>query len=93
MENKIIKFGADWCGPCKAMKPQMEKFKKLIQESNIEVLDLDIDAEENVELAQQYGVRSIPYTVFIKNDKLEKHMVGMKTSDELYEVFQEIYQN
>jgi thioredoxin 1 len=93
MSNKIIKFGAEWCGPCKAMKPQMEKFKELILESDVEVLDIDVDAEENADLARQYGVRSIPYTVFLKDDKVERAVTGLKTSNELYQAFQEIYQN
>ena len=66
MENKIIKFGAAWCGPCNAMAPQLESFKTMMAESDVDVIDIDIDAEENAEIAQQYGVRSIPMTVFIK---------------------------
>lgn len=93
MSNKIIKFGAEWCGPCKAMKPQITKFKELIQESDVEVLDIDVDAEENLELSRKYGVRSIPYTVFLKDDNVERTMTGLKTSSELYQAFQEIYQN
>jgi thioredoxin 1 len=91
--DKIIKFGAEWCGPCRAMKPQIESFKSMISESNIEVLDLDVDAEENMEIASSYGVRSIPYTVFLKDGQVVKTMTGMKTSSELFETYKEVYEN
>jgi thioredoxin 1 len=93
MSNKIIKFGAEWCGPCKAMKPQIEKFKEMINESDVEVLDVDVDAEESADMAREYGVRSIPFTVFLKDGKVEKTMSGLKSSSDLFQAYQEIYQN
>lgn len=93
MENKIIKFGAEWCGPCKAMKPQIEKFKQMINESDVEVLDIDVDSEENADMAREYGVRSIPFTVFLKDGKVEKTMSGLKTSSQLFETYKTIYEN
>jgi thioredoxin 1 len=93
MENKIIKFGAEWCGPCKAMKPQIEKFKQMIDESDVEVLDVDVDSEENADMARKYGVRSIPFTVFLKDGEVKKTLSGLKSSSDLFQAFQEIYQN
>jgi len=93
MNNKIIKFGAEWCGPCKAMKPHIEQFKGMIAESDIEVLDLDVDKEENVELSNQYGVRSIPHTVFIKDGETVKTVTGLKTSEDLYTIYKQIYES
>jgi thioredoxin 1 len=93
MNNKIIKFGAEWCGPCKAMKPHMEQFKQMIAESNIEVLDLDVDEAQNAEISNEYGVRSIPHTVFIKDGKPVKTLTGLKTSDDLYTIYKQIYES
>lgn len=90
--KQIIKFGAEWCGPCKAMKPQIEKFRELIQDSDVEVLEFDIDVEENSIISMEYGVRSIPYTVFLEDGKVKKSLVGMKTSVELYDTFKEVYE-
>ena len=87
--NKVIKFSAAWCGPCKAMKPQFEKFQDSFKEEGIEMVDLDVD--QNHEEAAKYGVRSIPYTIFIKDDEVKKSLVGMQTAKQLSEVFDEVY--
>jgi thioredoxin 1 len=87
--NKVIKFSADWCGPCKAMKPQFDKFHNSLKESGVEMVDLDVD--QNHEEASKYGVRSIPFTVFIKDDMVAKSLVGMQTTKQLTEAFNEVY--
>ena len=87
--NKVIKFSANWCQPCKAMKPQFEKFQETLKEEDVEILDLDVD--ENHEDAAKYDVRSIPYTVFIKDDKVVKALTGMQTASQLSKVFDEVY--
>jgi thioredoxin 1 len=87
--NKVIKFSAAWCGPCKAMKPQFQKFQDSLKEEGVEMVDLDVD--QNHEEASKYGVRSIPYTIFIKDDKVAKSLVGMQTAAQLTEAFNEVY--
>jgi len=93
MSKTIIKFGAEWCGPCKAIKPQMDKFKELIQKSDTIFVDVDVDSLETMDMTTKYKVRSIPYIVFLKDEIVEKTLSGMKTADELYKTFKEIYEN
>jgi thioredoxin 1 len=66
MEQKILKFEADWCGPCKIMKPVAYDLSK---QYKIDVVAVDID--EHPEIAQQYDVRSIP-TLILLEDGVEK---------------------
>ena len=89
--NKVIKFSASWCGPCKVMKPQYEKFQDLVKDKEIEVVDLDVD--QNHEEASKYGVRSIPVTFFIKNNEVADKISGMATADKLLDTFNVVYQN
>lgn len=89
--NKVIKFSADWCGPCKAMKPQFEKFQQSVKDDGVEVVDLDVDTYH--EEASKYGVRSIPFTIFIKDDVIAKSHKGMLSSAQLIETFNSIYKN
>jgi len=89
--NKVIKFSAEWCGPCKAMKPQFEKFQEAVKEEGVEIVDLDVDVHH--EEASKYGVRSIPFTVFIKDDKVAESHRGMMTTAKLTETFNEVYKN
>ena len=87
--NKVIKFSATWCQPCKAMKPQFVKFQDSLKEEDVEILDLDVDQDH--EDAAKYGVRSIPYTIFIKDDKVVKALTGVQTASQLSKVFDEVY--
>ena len=89
--NKVIKFSADWCGPCKAMKPQFEKFQQSVKDDGVEVVDLDVDTYH--EEASKYGVRSIPFAIFIKDDVIAKSHKGMLSSAQLIETFNSIYKN
>ena len=70
---EILDFYADWCGPCQMMKPTMEEFEKLHPE--IKVTAVNIDEEE--ELAEKYGVSSIPCVVVLKDGEEVKREVGV----------------
>lgn len=66
---KLIKFGAEWCGPCRALIPILEEIKDLI-----EVIEYDVD-EAPVELLKQYKIRNIPVLVLEKdNEELWRHI-------------------
>ena len=61
---EIIKFSAEWCGPCKAYK---NIFDKVVSEySNISVIEADVD-KDNI-ITVKYGIRSVPTTIIVKND-------------------------
>lgn len=70
--NKIIDFHAEWCGPCKLQKPILDKFAK---ENNIDVEYVDVD--ENPEIAQKYGIRSVPTMIYVKNGEAVQTLVGL----------------
>jgi thioredoxin 1 len=88
----IIKFGAEWCGPCRAMKTHFDKFKSnLISESkSVEVLDLDVD--KSPEECHEYSITSIPHTIFIKNGEVVERFRGSKNSEELMELYKKVYE-
>lgn len=78
----LIDFYADWCGPCKQMAPIVEEVAKAVSD-NVKVVKVNVD-EEN-DLAEQYGISSIPTLVFIKNGEVVRNLVGMRDKDELVE--------
>ena len=53
----LIDFYADWCGPCKAFSPVLDKFKQEVGDG-VRVVKINID--KNQSLARQLGVQSIP---------------------------------
>jgi thioredoxin-like negative regulator of GroEL len=50
----LVKFGAPWCGPCQALDGQLDK----LEEAGVHVVRIDVG--QHPELAQHYGVSSIP---------------------------------
>ena len=80
-ENVIIEFSADWCGPCKIMKPILEKVSK----QNIKVFDVNI--EEEHDLTVKYGIRNIPTTFYYKNGDLVNKTVGVQEESKILSKF------
>ncbi|MBO7657349.1 thioredoxin [Candidatus Saccharibacteria bacterium] len=70
---ELLDFYADWCGPCQMLKPTIEEFEKAHPE--IKVTSVNIDEEE--ELAEKYGVSSIPCLVVLKDGEEVKREVGV----------------
>ena len=66
MATKVIKFYANWCGPCKVYGPTFEKVKQELQE-DVQFVEVNID-EDPSNLSGEYKVRGIPHTVVIKED-------------------------
>ena len=58
----IIDFYADWCGPCKMVAPVLEELSKAYEGK---VLIYKVDTEAEAELADLFGIRSIPTFLFI----------------------------
>ena len=71
----IVDFYADWCGPCKAVTPILDKLSREFM-GKIKVLKLNID--ENQEVAGNFGIRSIPTFIAFKDGvKIETKVGGM----------------
>ncbi|KAJ2655253.1 mitochondrial thioredoxin [Coemansia sp. RSA 1200] len=65
-------FNASWCGSCKAMKPVFDKLSK----EHDDVAFLSIDTDENSEIAQEYGITSMPTFKFVDGGKVVNEVVG-----------------
>lgn len=85
--NALVDFYADWCGPCKIMKPHFEKVAK--ETKNVKFGKVDVDA--NQDLAQRFQVMSIPTTIFFKDgEQVERHS-GALREDDLKEAIDEAF--
>jgi thioredoxin 1 len=76
---KVLKFYADWCGPCKTYAPV---FDKVMSESNVEYENINVD-KDTTGLAAKYKVRSIPLTVFINEDGTSTKELGSLSEEKL----------
>jgi len=77
---RIVKFEADWCGPCQRMKPVFEKVARTSPE-DVTFETVDVDAQGA--LADRYGVRSLPTVVALKNGREVGRTVGYKNAFQL----------
>ncbi len=66
----LVDFNADWCGPCQMQAPILEKLSK---DYNIASVNID----ESPEIAEEFGVSSIPCLVVFENGKEIKRKIGL----------------
>jgi len=69
----MIDFWAEWCGPCKMLTPVVEELAKDYDGKAV-IGKLNVD--ENPTVSQQFGIRSIPTVLFIKNGAVVDKSIG-----------------
>ncbi len=75
----IVDFWASWCGPCKMLSPVVEDIAET--EDSVKVASVNVDDE--MELASQYGISSIPTLLVFKGGQLVNQSVGVIGRDEI----------
>lgn len=81
----LVDFFAEWCGPCKAMKPVLDDFKGMVGEKAV-VIKVDID--RNPAAAQAYGVQAVPTLLLFKNGQIVWRQSGVVPANQLHTVVQ-----
>jgi thioredoxin len=70
-ERVLVDFWAEWCGPCHAVSPVLEK---IADERNLKLVKVNID--ENQQLALRYGIQSIPNMILFENGEPKAAAIG-----------------
>ena len=76
----IIDFYADWCMPCKMMSPVIDK---IAEELGDTIKVGKINSDENLGLAEKYGIMSIPTILIIENGNVSKTFIGVTSKQEI----------
>ena len=82
----LIDFWANWCGPCKMLSPIIDE----IANDKIEGVKVaKVNVDDQMELAAQFGVRSIPTVVVMKDGKIKALSVGVKPKKAILDLLKE----
>lgn len=84
----LIDFYADWCAPCRAMKPVLEDLKIKLGE---QITIFKVDVEKNQSVSERFGVNSIPTLIIFKDGKPVWRKAGVASTSELQTAFNSLY--
>ena len=86
-EKLMVEFWAEWCGPCKMMKPIFEKVASSNQ-SDVQMYTLNID--NNHEVAVSLGIRSIPTVKMFNDGQAVQTKIGLLSENQINELVIEL---
>ena len=81
----LVDFWAPWCGPCRMVGPVLDE----IAQEREDILVCKVNVDEEMELASQFGVVSIPMLVVIEDGKIVQQSVGAKPKEAILEMIGE----
>ena len=77
----LVDFNADWCGPCRMVRPVLDELAN--ESDDYKIVSVNVDDEE--ELAAKYSVSSIPCMVLMKDGNEVSRSIGLRPKSELKE--------
>ena len=75
----LVDFWASWCGPCKSILPFLDEIAK--ERDDITILKVNVT--DNMELAGEYGVKTIPVLAIFVNSEEKGRRIGSATKDDI----------
>ena len=86
MEYRVLKFGAEWCGPCRKLAEDLKKHALALDNVTIESINVD----DNDEMVDHYGIMNLPTSIIIdENHKVISRKTGYSGINEYFKWIKE----
>lgn len=79
----LVDFFAEWCGPCKIMKPVLEQVKSKVGEK---VTIIKVDVDKSPQAANQFGIQGVPTLILFRNGNILWRQSGVVQAGALEQV-------
>ena len=84
----FVDFYAPWCGPCKIMVPALNTIEQEMKDS---VLVVKINADENLQLMKDYGLKALPYIMVLQGTKILFRQDGFMSEEDMKATIRKYY--